>query len=173
MVPFVGVPETIASGMSAYRGVFFREAGFDHISRYVSGLLLSENKTLQGIQGLRLCQPLHELLPNGSDCRNCQSSTNGWHCCRSPITSFSEAERRYLQMTAQPSCEQMEAVIQRLIELLHHQKNRLGYRKRTEIAVELVQQIEAEGRFPKADYAFDNGALSVGAHFGMSLRGMT
>lgn len=49
MVPFVGVPETIASGMSAYREVFCREAGFEHVSRYVSGLLLSENKTLQGI----------------------------------------------------------------------------------------------------------------------------
>jgi hypothetical protein len=64
-------------------------------------------------------------------------------------------------MTAQPSYEQMEAVMQRLIELLHHQKNLLKYRKRTEIAVEMVQQIEVEGRFPKADYAFDNGVLSL------------
>jgi hypothetical protein len=35
--------------MSEYRDVFCREAGFEHVSRYVSGLLLSENKTLQGI----------------------------------------------------------------------------------------------------------------------------
>lgn len=49
MLPFVGVPETIAHGMSVYREVFCREAGFEQVSRYVSGLLLSENKTLQGI----------------------------------------------------------------------------------------------------------------------------
>lgn len=49
MVLFVGVPDTIARGMSAYRSVFCREAGFEQVSRYISGLLLSENKTLQGI----------------------------------------------------------------------------------------------------------------------------
>lgn len=46
MPPFVGVPKTIADGMSAYRDVFCREAGFEHVSRYVSKLRLSENKTL-------------------------------------------------------------------------------------------------------------------------------
>jgi len=49
MIPFVGVPATIAQGMSAYRDVFCREAGFEHVSRYVRGLLLSKNKTLQAI----------------------------------------------------------------------------------------------------------------------------
>ncbi len=49
MLPFVGVPTAIAKGMSAYRDVFGREEGFEHVSRYVSGLRLSENKTLQGI----------------------------------------------------------------------------------------------------------------------------
>lgn len=46
MIPFVGVAATIAQGMSAYRDVFCREAGFGHVSRYVNGVLLSENKTL-------------------------------------------------------------------------------------------------------------------------------
>lgn len=49
MLPIVGVPETIALGMSAYRKVFCRATGFEHVSRYISGLLVSENKTLQGI----------------------------------------------------------------------------------------------------------------------------
>jgi SRSO17 transposase len=49
MIPLVGVPQTIAKQMSSYREVFFRAEGFEHISRYVSGLILSENKTLQGI----------------------------------------------------------------------------------------------------------------------------
>jgi len=35
--------------MKKYREVFCREEGFDHVSRYVSGLVLCENKTLQGI----------------------------------------------------------------------------------------------------------------------------
>ncbi len=72
-----------------------------------------------------------------------------------------EAERGYLQMTAQPSYDQMEQVMQRLVELLHHQKNRLAYRKRTEMVVDLVRHIEAEGQFPKADYAFDNGVWTL------------
>ena len=49
MLPLVGVPPTIAAGMAKYREVFCRDEGFAHICRYVSGLLLSPNKTLQGI----------------------------------------------------------------------------------------------------------------------------
>jgi hypothetical protein len=77
------------------------------------------------------------------------------------LPDFSEAERGYLKMTAQPSYEQMEQVMQRLVELLHHHKNQLAYRKRTEMVVDLVRQIEAEGHFSKADYAFDNGVLTL------------
>lgn len=54
MIPFVGVPNTIANGMSGYREVFCRAAGFEHVSRYISGLLLSENKTLQGIHAQQI-----------------------------------------------------------------------------------------------------------------------
>ena len=49
MLPLVGIPSTIEAGMAAYRDLFARQAGFEHVSRYISGLLLSENKTLQGI----------------------------------------------------------------------------------------------------------------------------
>lgn len=47
--PLVGIPELVQQGMEAYREVFCRGAGFDHVSRYVTGLLLSANKTLEGI----------------------------------------------------------------------------------------------------------------------------
>ncbi len=63
-------------------------------------------------------------------------------------------------MTAKESYEQMEQVRERLLELLHYQKNRLAYRKRTEIAVDIVRQLESEEKFPDADYAFDQGVLS-------------
>src|SRR5262249_24494463 len=49
MFPMAGVPPTIANGMKNYREVFCRDAGYEHVSRYVSGLVLSENKTLQAI----------------------------------------------------------------------------------------------------------------------------
>ena len=49
MLPLVGVTPTIAAGMKKYRGVFCRDEGFDHVSRYVSELVLNKNKTLQGI----------------------------------------------------------------------------------------------------------------------------
>jgi len=49
MLPLVGIPETVARFLKPYRKVFCREAGFNHISHYINGLLISPNKTLQGI----------------------------------------------------------------------------------------------------------------------------
>lgn len=231
MLPFVGVPETIAHGMSVYREVFCREAGFEQVSRYVSGLLLSENKTLQGIHAQQVYlegegvsrRAMHAaVFESGWDSealmqqhrlqvgqrhqgRGREIISLDWtlshheagkhiygvkrgydyvnhcmSCFQTVVTAvvanpqqidgiavevqlpdFSEAERGYLQMTAQENYEQMETVMQRLMELLHYQKNRLEYRKRTEIVVDVVRQIEAEGEFPKADYAFDNGVLTL------------
>jgi hypothetical protein len=45
VLPIVSVPETIRSGMAAYRELFVREEGFEHVSRYVAGLVLSPNKS--------------------------------------------------------------------------------------------------------------------------------
>ena len=54
MLPLVTLPGTIRAGMTPHREVFCREEGFDHISRYVTGLLLSPNKTLQGIYDFQI-----------------------------------------------------------------------------------------------------------------------
>src|ERR687894_3096304 len=54
MLPLVERPETIGRCLAPYRSVFCREAGFEHISRYVRGLILSPNKTLQGIYDLQV-----------------------------------------------------------------------------------------------------------------------
>ena len=72
-----------------------------------------------------------------------------------------KAEEAYLRATAKASYEQMGEAQQRLLELLHYYQHRLEYRKRTEIAVEIVRQLEAEGQFPQAHYAFDNGVLTL------------
>ena len=63
-------------------------------------------------------------------------------------------------MTAKENYQEMEQVRERLVELLHDHKNRLAYRKRTEMAVDIVRQLELEGQFKNADYAFDQGVLS-------------
>jgi hypothetical protein len=47
MLPITEVPQSIASGMSNYRNVFCKDEGFEHVSRYVTGLIVSPNKTLQ------------------------------------------------------------------------------------------------------------------------------
>jgi hypothetical protein len=47
--PLVGLSSTVQQFMVAYREVFCREEGFEHVIRYINGLLLSANKTLQGI----------------------------------------------------------------------------------------------------------------------------
>jgi hypothetical protein len=49
MLPIVSVPATSAPGMQHYRAVCCREAGFAHVSRYVSGRILSPKETLQGM----------------------------------------------------------------------------------------------------------------------------
>jgi hypothetical protein len=73
---------------------------------------------------------------------------------------FAEAEQEYLLMTQRESYTEMEAARTRILELLASRRNRLTYRKRTTIAVEMVREIEAEGHFPAAQYAFDNGVLT-------------
>ena len=77
------------------------------------------------------------------------------------IPDYQKEELVYLKMTSQQNYESREQVFERLEELLHYQKNRLAYRKRTEIAVDIVEQLELEGHFPEADYAFDNGVLTL------------
>jgi predicted Zn-dependent protease len=73
-----------------------------------------------------------------------------------------KAEEAYLKATAQESYEQMAQARQRLLELLHYHPHRLAYRKRTELAVEIVRQWEAEGQFPQAPYVSpDNGVLTL------------
>ena len=54
MLPIVQVPETIRNGMLNYRDVFCRDEDFDHVSRYVAGLIINPNKTLQGIYDLQI-----------------------------------------------------------------------------------------------------------------------
>jgi hypothetical protein len=73
-----------------------------------------------------------------------------------------KAEAAYLKATAKENYESMAEVEQRFLELLHYRKHELEYRKRTEIALEIVRQIEGEGQFPETDYAFDNGVLTLG-----------
>ena len=230
MLPLVGIPQTIQIVMSAYRAVFCRTAGFNHVSRYISGLLLSPNKTLQGMysqwvwpQGERVSRramhaavfesgwepealmrthrqvvaPAHQGYgravlsldwtfahhPYSAKIYGAKAAydyvNRCWSCYQTVVTAalstpqrvdgvavevqcpnYQKEELAYLTMTAQDSYDEMAQVHQRLEELLHYQKNRLAYRKRTEIAVTIVEQLEAEGQFPQADYAFDAGVLS-------------
>jgi hypothetical protein len=230
MLPMVGVPETIRKGLRPYRDLFRRAEGFEHVSRYVSGLIVSPNKTLQGIYANQVWEEdkptrrtMHEavfeagwkaeeLLPRHRALIAPEHRQRGrevisldWtlvHHDRGPhiygtVKSYDYVERRmarfqtvvtavianrqlidgigvqiqepsvgkeeeeYLKATVQTSYAQMEQVRTRLLELLHHMKHQLAYKKRTEIVVEMVAQLEEEGEFPHADYAFDNGVLTL------------
>jgi hypothetical protein len=63
MLPIIEVPQSIRQAMKAYRSVFCREEGFEHVSRYVTGLVLSPNKTLQGIYDLQVWGEAREAQP--------------------------------------------------------------------------------------------------------------
>lgn len=231
LLPFVGVPGLIQEGLEPYRDLFCRQAGWEYISRYVTGLLLSPNKTLQGIYDQQVWPEAHEpsrramhaaVFEAGWDSegllarhrrvvagehrgRGLEVLSLDWtyvHHDRGPaiyaakraydhvegrlstyqtlvtavvanadrvdgvalevqFPNYQAEELGYLTMTAQDEYTDLEAARQRLIDLLHYQKNRASYRKRTEIAVEMVRQLEAEGHFPGVPYAFDNGVLSL------------
>lgn len=230
MLPLVGIPKTVAKFLKQYRQVFRKEAGFKHVSRYINGLLMSPNKTLQGIysqvvwdetekvsrramheavfeagwkhqelmeQQRKIVSKIHrgkgrEIIaldwtfsyhPHSEKIfaakENYDYVNRCWNCYQTVVTAaiannqridgcavevqypnYEKEEFVYLEMTAKENYEQMEQVKERLLELLHYQKNRLEYRKRTEIAVEIVAQLESENNFPDADYAFDQGVLS-------------
>jgi hypothetical protein len=68
MLPITRVPETIAQGMAKLRSIFCREEGFEQVSRYVTGLVVSPNKTLQGsyaLQGWDGKTPSRRAMPAG------------------------------------------------------------------------------------------------------------
>jgi hypothetical protein len=230
MLPITRVPEMIAKGMAKFRSIFCRDEGFEHVSRYVTGLILSPNKTLQGMYDLQVWErqaPSRRAMHAGvfeagwddtalmqrhraevaGDYRGRGRTVLSldWtlvHHERGPQiygvkrvydyvahrTSLLQtvvtavvanrqvfdgldvvvqnphdlhAEEAYLQETAKGSYEQMDAGRQRLLELLHYHLHQRLYRKRTELVVALVRQLEAEGHFPQANYAFDNGVLTV------------
>jgi hypothetical protein len=52
VLPIICVPQTIAQGMESFRKIFCRAEGFEPICRFITGLVLSPNKTLQGIYDL-------------------------------------------------------------------------------------------------------------------------
>ena len=231
MVPLVGVPETIRCGLAPYRDVFCRADGFAHVSRYVTGLILSPNKTLQGIYHVQVWEPdtprsrraMHEavfeagweaeaLMPRHREVvagahRGCGREVisrdwtyahhergrklwavhKAWDHVEHRLASYQtvvtavvanrgrldgievvvqqpdrhEAEMAYLQETGPARYTQLETARGRLLELLHYRMHRLEYKKRTEIAREIVTQLEQEGHFPQAHYAFDNGVLNL------------
>jgi hypothetical protein len=230
MLPITCVPEIIAKGMESFRKIFCRAEGFEHVCRFITGLILSPNKTLQGIYDALVWEErvpsrraMHEaVFESGWDSaalirchrtevaqayqgRGRQVISLDWtlaHHERGPkiyavTKSYDYVERRmalfqtvvtgvvsnrdwvdglemvvqdprdlkaeaeYLRATAKTEYTQMAEAHQRLLELLHYRTHQLGYRKRTEIAVEIVRQLEAEGQFPQAHYAFDNGVLTL------------
>jgi hypothetical protein len=70
--------------------------------------------------------------------------------CTTERQSLCESHRQRRWLTCW-SYDQMEAARTRLLELSHHRTHRLAYKKRTDIAVEIVQQLEQEGHFPQAN----------------------
>ncbi|NJL55728.1 hypothetical protein HC928_11355 [bacterium] len=228
--PLVGIVPTLQTFLAAYREVFRRESGFEPVSRYINGLLLSANKTLQGIdaqivwtEGKSVSRrAMHEAVfeagwsreplmqvhrqtiapqyqgrgrvvisvdwtfayhPYSEQIYGAKEAydyvNRRWSRYQTVVTAavanphrvdglavavqqpnYQKEELAYLQMTQRESYEQMAPVQERLIELLHYHQHQRSYRKRTEIAVDIVRQIEAEGHYPQADYAFDQGVLS-------------
>jgi hypothetical protein len=231
MLPIVGVPETLRQGLAKYRPIFCRDAGFAHISRSITGLILSPHKTLQGIDALQVWEEeqapsrraMHEavceagwaadrLMPHHRQVSAPDQRGRGrevlsldwtyahherglkiwgvkkaWDHVEKRLTPYQtvltavvanrtcldgvevvvqvpdrcEEEMGYWQETVRQSYAQMEEARGRLLELLHHLRHRVSYKKRTALAVDIVRQLEHEGHFPQAQYAFDHGLFTL------------
>src|SRR5438105_10841744 len=48
MLPIIRVPEILAKGMESFRKVFCRAEGFEHICRFITGLILSPKRPSKG-----------------------------------------------------------------------------------------------------------------------------
>ena len=226
----MGIVPTLQRFLAVYREVFCRDAGFEHISRDINGLLLSANKTLPGIyaqivwpEGKQVSRrAMHEAVfeagwnreqlmqrhrqtlapyyrgrgrvvisvdwtfsyhPYSEQIYGAKEAydyvNRGWSCYQTVVTAavanphrvdglaveveqpnYQKEELVYLNMTRRDSSDPMEQVQERLLELLHYRQHQLSDRKRTERVVDIVRQIEAEGHYPQADYAFDQGVLT-------------
>lgn len=231
MLLLAGIPLLVAAWLKSYRDIFYRDAGFEHVSRYLAGLLLSPNKTVQGIYAQQVWpeeQPVsrramhaavfeagwdsdelmrrhREVVASTHRGRGVEVIALDWtyvHHERGPaiyavkraydhvagrqsryqtvvtavvanadyldgvavevqFPNYQTEELAYLQVTAQENYPDLASARRRVLELLHYHKHRVAYRKRTDIAVAIVQQLEAEGQFPQAHYAFDNGVLCL------------
>lgn len=230
MLPIVEVPESIRRGMAHYRCVFCRQEGFDQVCRYVTGLVVSPNKTLQGIYDLQVWEgqkasrrAMHEAVfeANWDDDGLMQqhraavnkehqgrgrevisldwtlshhergpkiyATTQAWDYVNQCYSRFQTvvtaaiANRQYidglevkaqepqvwkkelasLKTSGQEGYSQRDQAQSRLLEVLKYLLHRKQYRKRTEIAVEIAKQIEEEGQFPLASYAFDSAVLTL------------
>ncbi len=64
-------------------------------------------------------------------------------------------------MTAKEDYDNLESLHERMLELLHHRLHCMEYKKRTEIFLDIVQEVESENHFPNANYAFDSGVMSL------------
>jgi hypothetical protein len=80
---------------------------------------------------------------------------------RGQTPNVCEAEEDSWRATGQGRYEQLGQARERLLALLHHLPHRREYKKRTEIVVEIVEQMERDGHFPEAHYAFAHGVLTV------------
>jgi hypothetical protein len=54
MLAITSVPESVVQAMEPFRDFFGREEGFEHVRRFITGLIISPNKTLQGIYDLQV-----------------------------------------------------------------------------------------------------------------------
>ncbi|SEH05188.1 hypothetical protein [Candidatus Venteria ishoeyi] len=70
-----------------------------------------------------------------------------------------------MKATAGQEYGSLDAARERILELLHYEAHRKAYRKITEIAVDVVRQIEDEGHFPDAEsgkFDFAEGQVTQG-----------
>ena len=65
MIPIIKVPKSNAKNLEKYREIFKRKKGFETVSRFITGLIISPNKTLEGIHAQQYWEKGEEIKRRG------------------------------------------------------------------------------------------------------------
>jgi len=233
MLPILSIPDVIKSSLSKYRDIFRTTSSFRHIGKYITNLLVNQNKTLQGAHYnvIDLDKPVTRramhygvfgsnwddegLIPHhrtivskdhqgqhgkevivldwtfshhdrgpkiygnkimydyGKGCYSLlQTVLTATAANKKYIDGIDfrihlpsnriEEEKLYLKDTQKSEYLSLCESKSRLIELLSHREHVLSYKKKSDLFIEMVTEIEEEGKNTHSNYVLDNGVLQLG-----------
>ncbi len=170
IVPIVSIPTSVANGLSGYKDLFPRSETFQHIQEYCTGIIMLDRPSIQRMSQCFVDGPCQSSLnkaitssPWSGVSVNQRSLDNDRLDAfeyRIYHRSFQKQESLYLEHMALPDDESdIGKWRRRLVELLWFQLHKEQGKTKSQLAVELIDEMEASQVAPSA-YAVDSGLFT-------------